>query len=44
MFDQLRSKGVDVDDETFQDMNGKFGHCWDLEGNRVQLWEPNPGM
>ena len=33
-----------VSDDTFEDMNGRFGHCWDPEGNRVQLWEPLPGM
>lgn len=41
---QLRAGGVRTDDETFQDENGRFGHCWDPEGNRIQLWEPNPGM
>jgi predicted enzyme related to lactoylglutathione lyase len=41
---RLRSEGVDVADETFDDMNGRFGHCWDPEGNRIQLWQPNPGM
>ena len=41
---ELRSKNIDTDDETFEDMNGRFGHCWDPEGNRVQLWEPKPGM
>jgi len=40
----LREKGVDVDDDTFEDVNGRFGHCWDPEGNRIQLWQPNPGM
>ena len=44
MLDQLRAAGVDVSDDTFEDMNGRFGHCWDPEGNRVQLWEPLPGM
>jgi len=41
---QLRQAGVDVSDDTFEDMNGRFGHCWDPEGNRIQLWQPNPGM
>ena len=41
---KLRAEDVDVDDDTFEDVNGRFGHCWDPEGNRVQLWEPNPGM
>ena len=41
---QLRAAGVATDDDTFEDMNGRFGHCWDPEGNRVQLWQPHPGM
>lgn len=41
---QLRAQGVETDDETFEDMNGRFGHCWDPEGNRIQLWQPHPGM
>ena len=44
MLDQLRTAGVATSDETFEDMNGRFGHCWDPEGNRIQLWQPNPGM
>ena len=41
---KLRSDGVDTSDETFEDVNGRFGHCSDPEGNRIQLWQPNPGM
>lgn len=44
MLDQLRAGGVTTDDETFEDMNGRFGHCWDPEGNRIQLWQPRPGL
>lgn len=44
ILDELRSAGVDVDEDTFKDVNGRFGHCWDPERNRIQLWEPNPGM
>lgn len=44
MLDELRAAGVITSDETFEDTNGRFGHCWDPEGNRVQLWQPNPGM
>jgi len=40
---QLRDEGIRVDDETMGDENGKFGWCWDLEGNRIELWEPPPG-
>ncbi|MGA7097969.1 MAG: VOC family protein [Acidimicrobiia bacterium] len=41
---QLRAKGVMVEEQTMEDENGKFGWCWDPEGNKVELWEPNPGM
>ncbi len=44
MLSQLRANGVRVSDDTFEDMNGRFGHCWDPEGNRIQLWQPNPGL
>ena len=44
MLDQLRSSGIAASDETFEDSNGRFGHCWDPEGNRIQLWQPHPGM
>ncbi|WP_086691218.1 VOC family protein [Streptomyces recifensis] len=41
MLAQLRAKGADVADET-QDMEGvgRFGWVTDLEGNRVELWQP----
>jgi predicted enzyme related to lactoylglutathione lyase len=41
---RLQQAGVATSDDTFEDMNGRFGHCWDPEGNRIQLWEPRPGM
>ena len=44
MLEELRAKGVDCADDAFEDMNGRFGHCWDPEGNRIQLWQPHPGM
>ncbi len=44
MLASLRARGVSVADETFTDQNGRFGHCWDPEGNRVQLWQPSSGM
>ena len=44
MLDQLRTSGVRTSRDTFEDDNGRFGHCWDPEGNRVQLWQPTPGM
>lgn len=44
VLDQLRTNGVETSDETFEDPNGRFGHCWDPEGNRIQLWQPRPGL
>lgn len=44
LLDRLRSEGVRVEEETIEDANGRFGWCWDPEGNKVELWQPNPGM
>ncbi len=44
MLQALRTAGVSTAEDTFEDMNGRFGHCWDPEGNRVQLWQPHAGM
>jgi predicted enzyme related to lactoylglutathione lyase len=41
---RLGSEGVRVEAETTKDDNGVFGWCWDLEGNKVELWQPTPGM
>jgi predicted enzyme related to lactoylglutathione lyase len=41
LVDQLKREGVTVTD-TIQSVNyGKFVHIMDLEGNKVELWEPN---
>lgn len=41
MVEQLRAKGAHVDDEV-QEMEGVGRFCWvaDLEGNRIELWQP----
>lgn len=44
ILDELRASGAATSEETFEDRNGRFGHCWDPEGNRIQLWQPHPGM
>lgn len=38
---QLRNEGVTISDsiETFD--YGKFVHIMDIEGNKIELWEPN---
>jgi predicted enzyme related to lactoylglutathione lyase len=38
---QLKAEGVTIADEIESFEYGKFVHILDLEGNRVELWEPN---
>ena len=40
MVEQLKNKGVNITD-TIEDTDyGKFIHILDIEGNKIQLWEP----
>lgn len=41
MVEQLKKNGVTVVDEITTYDYGKFVHLMDLEGNKVELWEPN---
>ncbi len=43
VLDALRAEGCLVDERTEESEYGKFGWVMDLEGNRVELWEPPPG-
>ncbi|MFB3067048.1 MAG: VOC family protein [Planctomycetota bacterium] len=40
MLEVLREEGVEVVDEVQTFDYGKFAHILDLEGNKVELWEP----
>jgi catechol 2,3-dioxygenase-like lactoylglutathione lyase family enzyme len=45
MLEQLRAAGATVEDEVQQeDGFGRFAWFADPEGNRVELWEPDPAM
>lgn len=44
MLAQLRAGGVTVDEKSEASDYGKFGWCMDLDGNRIELWEPPPGQ
>lgn len=44
MLAQLREAGCTVDDRVTEEENGRFGWVMDPEGNRIELWEPAPGM
>lgn len=38
---QLKNDGVTITDEIETADYGKFVHIMDLEGNKIELWEPN---
>ncbi len=41
LVDQLKNEGVTIT-ETIESIEyGKFVHIMDLEGNKIELWEPN---
>jgi predicted enzyme related to lactoylglutathione lyase len=40
MLAQLRAAGVTVDENVHEQEFGRFGWATDLEGNRLELWEP----
>lgn len=40
VLDRLIAEGVTVDPKRDSYDFGKFGWCTDLEGNRVELWQP----
>ncbi len=44
MLEQLKTAGVEVMSEITEDNNGRFGRILDPEGNKIELWQPAPGM
>ena len=44
LLEKLRAAEVRVEDDVTEDENGRFGWCWDPEGNKVELWQPAAGM
>lgn len=40
MLEQLKAAGVTIVDEIAAYDYGKFAHIIDIDGNKVQLWEP----
>lgn len=44
MLSQLRAAGAEVDEKTEDHEYGRFGWATDPEGNRMELWEPKPGI
>lgn len=44
MLEQLRGAGVEVDAHVEESEFGRFGWAVDPEGNRLELWQPAPGL
>ena len=41
LVEQLRKEGITIVDEIETFEYGKFVHILDVEGNKIELWEPN---
>jgi len=41
LVDQLKKEGVEIADSIESYEYGKFIHIVDIEGNKIELWEPN---
>ena len=41
LLDQLKKQGVVITDTIEKVEYGKFVHIMDIEGNKIELWEPN---
>ena len=41
LVDELKKAGVTIIDEIETYDYGKFVHIIDMEGNKIELWEPN---
>lgn len=44
ILDRLRAGGVEVLEERMDSDNGRFAWAVDLDGRRIELWEPAPGQ
>ena len=38
--EEIRDKDVEIIGEMKEEVYGKFAHILDLEGNKIELWEP----
>ena len=41
LVDQLKKGGIQITDTIETVEYGKFLHIMDIEGNKIELWEPN---
>lgn len=42
LLEELKAEGVTMVGDVSSYEYGKFAHILDVEGNKIELWEPNP--
>lgn len=42
LLDRLKEEGVKIDDKRMNESYGKFAWIYDLDGNKIELWQPLP--
>jgi len=42
LLDRLKHEGVKIDDKRMDESYGRFAWIYDLDGNKIELWQPAP--
>jgi catechol 2,3-dioxygenase-like lactoylglutathione lyase family enzyme len=42
LLDRLKQEGVKIDDKRMNESYGRFAWIYDLDGNKIELWQPVP--
>jgi len=42
LLDRLKQEGVKIDDKRMNESYGRFAWIYDLDGNKIELWQPLP--
>ena len=42
LLDRLKQEGVKIDPKRMDESYGRFAWIYDLEGNKIELWQPLP--
>ena len=40
LLDRLKKEGVKIDDKRMDESYGRFAWIYDLDGNKIELWQP----
>jgi len=43
LLDRLKQEGVKIDAKRMDESYGRFAWIYDLDGNKIELWQPLPG-